>query len=188
MTHAFTELRLLSDHLQALAIPCEIQAASNDQGDERARLLITLEQAFDGKNVEVELLVLESLDEADSDEDDQDTPPLSILRMVAAIPYDWTAASLPVMVGVLEVLNPLLPFGAFTLHQNEFGLTISHTHAAGAGAFDTNPVIRILDTWSFYIPIAARPLREAATGTMEVKEILEDFAVFLDEINREEAE
>jgi hypothetical protein len=88
----------------------------------------------------------------------------------------------------LEILNSLLPFGAFTLHPAEFGLTISHTHAAGASAFDTNPVARILDTWSFYFPIAARPLRHAATGSMGLEEIRSDLALFLEEIDRDEEE
>lgn len=179
------ELRLLADHFQSIGIPCELELPPEGQDDGVSKLSLTLEQAFDGQDVEVTVLVMQSLEETDPEED---TPALSVLRLVAAMPYDWSSASLPVMVGVLEILNPLLPFGCFTLHPAEFGMTISHTHAAGEGAFDTNPLVRILDTWSFYFPIAARPLRQAATGTMDVKEILEDFSVFMEEIDREGAE
>lgn len=188
MPSAPIELRLLADHCNAVGVPCEIQSPPEGEEDGIFKLLLTLEQAFDGHDIEVAVLVMQSLDDTDPDDDDEDSPALSVLRLVASMPYDWSSASLTVMVGVLEILNPLLPFGCFTLHPAEFGLTISHTHAAGAGAFDTNPVVRILDTWSFYFPIAARPLRQAATGTMEVEKILEDFSVFMDEIDREGAE
>jgi len=186
MHPAPTELRLLADHFDSLAIPCEIRSPAERGEDFDARLFLTLEQAFDGHDVEIELVLLESLDNADPD--DEDALPISVLRLAATIPYDWTSASLPVMVGILDILNSLLPFGAFTLHPAEFGLTISHTHAAGASAFDTNPVARILDTWSFYFPIAARPLRHAATGSMGLEEIRSDLALFLEEIDRDEEE
>lgn len=182
------ELRLLADHCQSIGIPCELELPPEGQDDGVSKLSLTLEQAFDGQDVDVTVLVMQSLEDTGPEEDGEDVPALSVLRLVAAMPYDWSPASLPVMVGVLEILNPLLPFGCFTLHPAEFGMTISHTHAAGEGAFDTNPLIRILDTWSFYFPIAARPLRQAATGTMDVKEILEDFSVFMEEIDREGAE
>jgi len=147
---------------------------------------VTLPAAFDGKDVIINAFIIEPLANAAAEEDDEDEAPLSIVRLLTMLPMDWSHASLSVMVGLLEQLNPLLPFGAFTLHPEEYQISLAYTHAVAASAFDTNPLVRVIDTWAYHLALAARPFRLANTGTPTLQEILEDFSVILRESMKDE--